>query len=433
MDSALTPEAKKRIKKIGQADILIGIPSFNNGDTIGYVLDTVHYGLVKYFPKYKSVIINSDGGSTDNTKKIIESVDTYEDLDKIIIDPIHHPAIQPGYEYPVSDIYSIYVGIPGKGSALRAIFEIAQILDARACATVDSDLRSITPEWIQLLVGPILYKGYDYITSDYFRHKCDGTITNLIIYPLVRALYGKRIRQPIGGDIGFSPALASFCLEKDVWNTDVARFGIDIWVTNTALCEGFRIAQSFLGTKIHNVKDPSTTLGLMFRQVIGTTFSQMAKYKKNWIDIKGSTDVLTFGYKTKVAPEEIQISASPLIEKFKQGLREYGAYWKNFLIKENMDLLSLIAKNKKKQFTFPDDVWVKIIYDFAIAYCSKNNFGLKKEELIDSLAYIYFGKMASFTFEVADLSSLQSETQIEKLACEFEKLKPYLIKRWREK
>jgi hypothetical protein len=91
---------------------------------------------------------------------------------------------------------------------------------------MDTDLRSITPEWIELLIKPVLEEDYDYVSPYYMRHKYDGTITNTIVYPLTRALYGKRIRQPIGGDFGFSGRLASFYLDKDVWESDVARFGI---------------------------------------------------------------------------------------------------------------------------------------------------------------------------------------------------------------
>ena len=47
------------------------------------------------------------------------------------------------------------------------------------------------------------------MSPSYFRHKYDGTITSSIVYPLMRALYGKRIRQPIGSDCGFSGRLVS--------------------------------------------------------------------------------------------------------------------------------------------------------------------------------------------------------------------------------
>ena len=58
---------------------------------------------------------------------------------------------------PIQRLSVPYHGIPGKGSAFRLMFEMAQKLGAKACAVVDSDLRSITPEWIDLLIRPVLY------------------------------------------------------------------------------------------------------------------------------------------------------------------------------------------------------------------------------------------------------------------------------------
>ena len=94
----------------------------------------------------------------------------------------------------------------------------------------------------------------------YHRHKYDGTITNSIVYPLTRALYGQRVRQPIGGEFGVSPRLLSRYLEREDWETDVARYGIDIWMTTIAIAEGFRVCQSFLGAKLHDAKDPGAGL-----------------------------------------------------------------------------------------------------------------------------------------------------------------------------
>jgi hypothetical protein len=54
-----------QLKEIKEADILIGIPSYNNARTIGHVVRAVMAGLAKYFPKARAVLVNSDGGSTD--------------------------------------------------------------------------------------------------------------------------------------------------------------------------------------------------------------------------------------------------------------------------------------------------------------------------------------------------------------------------------
>jgi hypothetical protein len=98
-----------------------------------------------------------------------------------------------------------------------------------------------------LLIRPILFGGYDFVAPYYQRHKYDGTITNSIVYPLTRMLYGLSVRQPIGGEFGVSARLIGRYLECEDWETDVARFGIDIWMTTIAIAEGFRVCQSFLG------------------------------------------------------------------------------------------------------------------------------------------------------------------------------------------
>ncbi|MEK7859944.1 MAG: glycosyltransferase, partial [Chloroflexota bacterium] len=183
--SALDPALADGAARTGRADILVGIPSFNNAATIAHVVRAVSEGLRMAFPDSRAVIVNADGGSSDGTpSRVLESADGV-------------PAIAGAYR-----------GLPGKGSAFRAIFEVAAQVGARACAVVASDLRSITPMWVDRLLRPIVEGRADYVTPLYARHKHDGTITNTIAYPLTRALYGLRVRQPIGGEFGFSGELA---------------------------------------------------------------------------------------------------------------------------------------------------------------------------------------------------------------------------------
>ena len=190
MDSLLSEQAIIALQRIQTADIVIGIPSFNNVRTISHVVRAAQAGLAKYFPQFPAVIVNSDGGSTDGTREAVLSTQ----LDDARLLLLSTPML------PVHRLSFPYHGIPGKGSAFRMIFAIAQRLGAKACAVIDSDLRSITPEWIDLLLRPVLYAGYDFVAPYYHRHKYDGTITNSIVYPLTRALYGAQVRQPIGGD-----------------------------------------------------------------------------------------------------------------------------------------------------------------------------------------------------------------------------------------
>ena len=169
IESALSLDAKIYLHDIEKADLLVGIPSYNNVLTASYVLTQVMKGLDKYFPHLRSVIFVSDGKSMDDTLTSIKKVNLPSEV-KLI------PAI--------------YMGLSGKGTAVRAIFEAASQLKVKSVALVDSDLRSITPEWMNLLIGPTL-NGTDFVVPYYNRRKYDGTITNFLCYPMTRSLFGK--------------------------------------------------------------------------------------------------------------------------------------------------------------------------------------------------------------------------------------------------
>ena len=195
----LPAEARRAAEVIRRADIVIGIPSYNNARTIGHVVRAAYAGLAKYFPQLTAVVINSDGGSTDDTREAALSARVEDNHLMLLSTPL---VAAHRLSFP-------YHGMPGKGSAFRLVFQMAQQLDAKACAVVDSDLRSITPEWIDLLIRPVLFAGFDFVAPYYQRHKYDGTITNSIVYPLTRMLYGVSVRQPIGGEFGVSARLIS--------------------------------------------------------------------------------------------------------------------------------------------------------------------------------------------------------------------------------
>src|SRR5574340_1808613 len=161
-----------------------------------------------------------------------------------------------------------------------------------------------------MLLKPVLREEAEFVAPLYHRHKFDGTITNSIVYPLTRALYGRRVRQPIGGDFGFSGKLAQFYLTKEVWESDVARFGIDIWMTTTALANHFKVAQSFLGAKIHDAKDPGADVSNMLYQVVSATFDLMEGYANTWAPIRGSEPVPIFGFEYTVGLEHVNVNTA---------------------------------------------------------------------------------------------------------------------------
>ncbi len=411
---AFRAEVEAQIEAVGHADIVVGIPSFNNARTIGRVVRAVQAGLAKYFPDERAVIVNSDGGSADGTMDVVRA-SSMDDFGAILI---HHRIS------PVSKISFPYSGIPGKGSAFRSIFEIAKVLGAKACAVVDSDLRSIAPEWMELLLKPVLEWDFDYVAPLYHRHKFDGTITNSIIYPLTRALYGRRVRQPIGGEFGFSGRIAKHYLEKEVWESDVARFGIDIWMTTTAIADGFRVAQSFLGAKIHDPKDPGADLVEMLYQVVGATFELMETYAEIWTPIRESRAVETFGFEYAVGLEHVAVDTGRMLDAFRAGLENLGEIWREILGEGDFREVEKLGETG----VFPVELWARIVYDYAIAFHKRK---LPREHLIKSLAPLYLGKTAIFIRTIEKMEMPEVEDEIEKLCAAFESSKDYLVASWK--
>jgi glycosyltransferase involved in cell wall biosynthesis len=408
-DTALRGYSSKRIEEIESADILVGIPCFNNEGTVVHVIQMVTHGLDKHYKDRRSVIFVADGGSTDDTREAAKEFQ-----------------IKPWQE----KIVSIYRGPGGKGTALRSLFEAAERLDVRVCAMVDSDLRSITPDWVKYLIDPVLEKDYQFVAPVYLRHKYDGTITNNIVYNLTRALYGKRIRQPIGGDFAISKDVAKFYAEQDVWETDVARYGIDIWMTTNAITQNFRICQSNLGVKIHDAKDPGQHLGPMFRQVLWTIFSLMERYESHWKNVRGSEPLEIFGHEGYVEPEPVNVDLDGMIQHFKIGFQQFSSFYKEIFCKDCFETISHAAETDMSQFRLPTDVWVHILYELASTF---HLWTVNRNKLIDLITPLYYARVASFVSQSWEMSSQEAEELVEEQALKFEEHKDYLLEIWDRK
>lgn len=449
-DTVLTPAIREEIARLERADIMVGIPSFKNAATIGYVVRAAQAGLVQYFPDLRPVVVNSDAGSPDGTQRVVVDTEPPEYIERILlVRPVNKLA-------RVSLTYPEINGVGGKGAALRTIFEIAAALEVQALVVVDSDLRSIVPEWIELLAGPIIKGGYDFVAPLYARHKHDGTITNTVTYPLTRALYGLRIRQPIGGDFGVSGDLVRQYLKSPGWTDEVSRFGIDIWMTTEAVTGGYAVCQTRLGAKVHDPKDPGADLGPMFRQVVTTILRTAVRNADRWRPIQGSHDIPAYGFERVIDPPPLEVNVLRLLSEFHAGSLTMADTWRAMLAPATADAVARLATEAGEvadtvrrrlemdvpgaatpstaamseaaaAFDFPDDVWTRVIYDLVIAARDTPD---RLDGFVAALVPIYFGRVASFVVENRDLTTDRAEDKVERQAREFERLKPYLVERW---
>lgn len=394
---------------VNRAGIIVGIPSYNEADSISYPTDVASRGLINYFADRKSVIINADNNSPDGTRDVF----------------MHTPT-------KVPKIYiSTPEGVKGKGNNIRNLFEAAIELQAKAVVVVDADLKSITPQWIQYLGEP-LFAGFDYVTPIYIRHKYDGSITNHIAYPLLRTLFGLRVRQPIGGDFGFSGRMARAFLSEKLWNERIANFGIDIWMTSIAIARRFKVCQTFLGSpKSHRAKDPAKHLGPMFTQVIMTIFDLMIDFEYLWKDTTKSSPSSIFGFGLGVdeKPPSVSVGADVLHRSFVSGFEKYGDVWRKIIPQPEWIEIGKTKKISKNKFYYSSDLWARILFNFAIAY--RNN-DIPRELVVEAMIPFYHSRILSFLNTTCDMGTKECEEYFEGINRVFENEKYYLIKRWDE-
>ncbi|MHB1252951.1 MAG: glycosyltransferase [Candidatus Humimicrobiaceae bacterium] len=399
----------QQINQIKYADIVVGIPTYNNENTVSNIITNSGEGLKKYYPDLKGVIINADSSSEDNTLYAVNRTRLPKGIEKIS---------------------ASYAGEKGKGAAVRAILEGARLLDAKVCIICEADTRSVTPEWIHSLVNPVLKSGYGFAAPYYIRNEHDATINNALAYPLTRALYGLRIRQPIGGDFSFSNGVLQVFTRKKYWleYPGINKLGVDIWMTTTALNEGFRVCQTVLGTKLHD-ENPKKDIKPIFKQVAGTLFGLMKNYEYRWRDVVSSIPGFIMGDFKFVEAERLKANYDELLQKFYNGLDINRNTWKSiFNESTHREFKEVLNSNSPENIVLSIELWTKIVYEFACAY----NFIAEneKEQLLDAMLPFYYLRTASFIREAELFSDEIADIVVEGNAGVFERLKWYLLDRW---
>jgi hypothetical protein len=379
----------------------------------------VRDGLAGHVAGASSRIVLADCGSTDDTPARLRQSLTGTGQ---VIDVASAPTTAELLERP-------YHRIPGKARALQAIMTSAKAVAARACVVLDAGIESITPRWLASLTGPVLAHDFDLVSPYYRRHPYEGALTKGIVYPLFRALYGVRLRQPAAGEFVCSSRLLDHFLEDDIWDRDGAQVGIDLWLAGSAVSGDFRIGEAALGIRRYRTKpDEALDLGTTLTQVVGALFADLEAHPDRWQRVRGSVAVQQSGESARVPVEPVALDHDTLIESFRLGYRELRDIWTWVLPPRSIIDLRRLMDASPASFRLDDELWARIVYDFALGYRLRV---LARDHLLRSLVPLYLAWLASFVIEVRDRGDDDVEQRLERLASAFEAQKPYLISKWR--
>jgi hypothetical protein len=336
------------------------------------------------------------------------------------------PEAAPPEVRPAPDAGMAGGGMAGHRSALGAFLREVDRRGAAGGALVVGDGRDENVDWLRLLVSPILEGGFECVCPGYRRARFEGLVNTAILYPLTRALYGLRLRQPAGGEAAVSLGLARHLLADPDWRRDPVDVGSGSWLVAKVLSERRRVCQAWLGRWPGGAAAPEDASSAL-AQLVGPAFREMERHPARWQRLDGSEPVPSASQAgADDGPAEVDVAA--LAARFQLGLQELDPVWGLVLSPATRLALRRSAGAAPEALHLDDALWARVVYDFAVAFTTR---AVERGQLLRSLTPLYLGWVAGFANDVRGRDGAAVAARIESLCTAFEREKRYLIGRWR--
>ncbi len=396
-------------------DLVVGLATYNCARTAPRAAEAVRAGLAgPSAPRWRVVV--ADGGSTDGTP------------DRVREALKGSPFAEVSFTPESGDVLGMpFHGLPGRARALAAILRESRSLGARGCVVIDTLAARRSPEAVVRLASPVVAGDVDFLAPRYARHPFSGALVHGVLYPMFRALYGARLREPMAGDIACSATFIDAVIDHAIWQTDSGQVGIDLWLSASAVSGGFRIGQTPLEAVLHEERG-EPDLGSLVAQTLGALFADMERRVEAWQRTNGSRPVREMGAPLNPSPARPEVDAAHLVDSFRLGHRELQDVWAEVMPPLATLQWRRLASGPLEAFRVDDALWARTLYDFAMGH----RLGvIARGHLLRSLVPLYLGWLGSFVLEMGQATASQAEDRIERLCLAFESEKPYLISMWR--
>ena len=313
-------------------------------------------------------------------------------------------------------------------NAYRTVFAVGGKLGVRACGVIASQSQTVTRRWIYHLVQPVLDLGFDLVAPCYTRQKMEGLLNRSVLSPLSRALYGQQIQNPMGPDFGLSGKLLQRILAQESTRRRGAEHSTLASIASTAACGGFQICESNLGVRTQHATDWEN-LSSLLAEVLGATFLEMEGRAAQWQSIRGSQALPRLGQPEAPSPDTgSAVDVHGMLESFQLGARNLQDVWGLILPPTTLLELRRLSRLPQDQFRLPDQLWVRIVYDFALGHRLQT---ISRDHLLRSITPLYLGWIASYALETQTAGPVEVDARIERLSKAYEDNKSYLVSRWR--
>lgn len=413
----LSDEFLGQLISVGDVDLMIGIPSYNDAETVTGVLQAVETCVLRSYRRERVVLVNVDGGSRDGTQEAVSQAMSTGS------------AMGNGMESlrTMRWITTTSEGDGAPGNMLRTILAAADLLHAKGCAVIAASTGNAEPSWLGSLLNPVYRENYDFVAPLYKRQKFDGLLTRNLLYPASRALYGKALRELRAGEFAFSGRLASHSLAQPQWHNEAVEGGAEMWMAINAMSSMFRCCQTYLGEK---PRAQAANVVTAIRETVGGLFWCMESTASYWQGAVAEEQLHTIGPDHELTQEAVRIDRNKSLAMFRNGVAELSTILSTILDAATHAELLRLAGLDAGELRIGNELWARIIYEFAAAH---HHAVMNREHLVQALVPIYRGRVYSFLAQHRSSSSEDLEADLDDLCRQFAGQKAFLIERWTAK
>jgi len=416
-ESLLSDDLLRQLMATGHVDILVGLPTLNNAATVVDVVRSAQRGIAKYFPRARALIFNADSGSDDGTPALVRDATTDDTGTVSASRPLR----------TTNRITTPYHGLPGKGSAMRMIFAVADLLSADAVVTLDPNVTSVTPDWIPALAGPVRDGHADLVAPRYPRTAADGPLVTQLVRPLVRAAYGWTLSEPLMGEFGCSRAFATHCLELPALGSGGSD-GVDLWMAAEALAKGFRPGQAALGPRLLGPSQRRLALPDVFQQVMDAVCACLELHDSYWLPRGAAAPVPCFGTLNGAAEPGARPDVTAMAGAFARDVAALHPVLETILTEQTLAGVTAAAATPAP-LVYDDDLWAHTVFEFLLAY---HRAVMTREHVTQTLLPLYLGRTAAFLMQHAKSDPATVDAAFESLCLAFERAKPSAAALWKK-
>jgi hypothetical protein len=314
----------------------------------------------------------------------------------------------------------------GSPSTYQVLFSIARELNARACVVLAPDLEALEVKPLISLTSPILAERCDLVMPIYAMGKYEGLLNTGVIAPLNRALYGRRVRFPLAQDFAVSARLLQE-FEQPIPKT-ASQANALFWPSTETALRDRKICQTHIGVR-HESLAEGIDLSTLLAQTIAPLFADMEANAPVWQRVRGSHLPEMVGVASSPTNDGTAADIRPMLETFNLASRNLQEVWGLVLPPVTLLEIKRLAGMSPEAFSMPDELWVRIVYDFALAYRLRS---MNRSHLMGAFMPLYLGWVASHVSEVGRMHAAHEvDARAERLARTYEEGKPYLLSRWR--